>query len=402
MRIQHLCMWTFAHVFKSVKRRVFSFICIICVFIIIIKWRITCTNVHPRLHLQHICSNYAKGVSVGNLCQSLCHTDGVPSLSCHSFYMEKEAVFSGTWMNKSVVFKALKKSPDTKELMQLSTVNQKNYPSEEEFSKLIQKNIKNKFNISINDVDAWRMSYIPNQVGGIERNVEMDNVWLLLQDNEYLALLLYEKYVIFPKLLGSCGSMYAVQKLDSISGYWHLMTLYDSQEEWEKRIKLSLMILDYLLSLEKKLPEPLHICDVKMNHFGVTSDTKKIMYLDLDSVHPRTIVDKMTGDGSECKQHSDCDFLDCRSFCNLITYKCEYGVVNNNLQIVCERIFLGWVMSGRVMVPGLLLGPRTPRVLIELLELCANPAGESGMSRAPATKEIRKRLYNLLINLKLS
>ncbi|XP_031768745.2 divergent protein kinase domain 1C [Galleria mellonella] len=402
MRVRELCIWTFAHIFKSVKRRVFLLLCFICVFIIIIKWRLTCTNVHPRLHIQHICTNYAKGASVGNLCQSLCHPDGVPSLSCHSFYMEKEAVFSGTWMNKSVVFKSLKKSSDTKELKQLNSLNEKKYPTEEEFSKMIQSNIRNKFNISVNDVDAWRMSYIPNQLGGIERNIEMENVWSFLQDNEYLALLLYEKYAIFPKLLGSCGSLYAVQKLNSISGYWHLMTLYDSQEEWEKRIKLSLMILDYLFLLEKKLPEPLHICDVKMNHFGVTSDSKKIMYLDLDSVHPRTIVDKITGDGSQCKQHSDCDFLDCRSFCNLITFKCEYGVVNNNLQIVCERIFLGWVMSGRVMVPGLLLGPRTPRVLIELLELCANPTSELGISRAPASKEIRKRLYNLLINLKLS
>lgn len=315
--------------------------------------------------------------------------------------MEKEAVFSGKWSNQSVVFKELKKTSKMNKLTYLDTSSKEHFPSENEFSSMIKNNIKLKFNISINNIDARKLSYVQDKQESM-RQAEMQNVWSLVQDNEYLALLLYEKFDIFPKLLGSCGTLYAVQKLDSISGYWHLMTLYDSQVEWEKRIRISLMILDYLLFLEERLPEPMHICDVKMSHFGVSSDFRKIMYLDLDSVHPRSIVDKIISERSQCKQHSDCDFLDCRSFCNLITLKCEHGVVNNNLQMVCERIFLGWVMSGRVMVPGLLLGPRTPRVLIELLEICANPSSESGTPRAPATKEIRKRLYDLLINLKTS
>ncbi|KAJ0178211.1 hypothetical protein K1T71_006034 [Dendrolimus kikuchii] len=397
-RLQHFCTWVFAKLWNFLKRKVFLILCIVGIIIIISRWRLICINMESQLKVQYICSSFAEGQSVGSLCHGLCQPQVSSSLSCFNLYMERNAVFSGVWMNNTVVFKTLKKSkinnfPLLEESMPVE------YSSENEFSKLIKNTIKFKFNISINDVDAKRMSYIQYNQNGGSRHVEMENVWLLLQDNEYIALSLYEKFNLFPKLYGTCGSLYAVQKLNPISRFWNFMTLYDSPEEWEKRVKISVLILDYLLQLEANFPEPLMLCDVKMSHFGVTDDLKKVMYLDLDSVHPLSVANRITADGSSCKQHSDCDYQDCRSFCNLATKKCQFGVANNNLQIVCEKIFLGWVMSGRVIVPGLLVGPRTPMVLLEVLEKCANPTGEAGLSRSPTTKDIRKSLYTFLVHL---
>lgn len=309
-------------------------------------------------------------------------------------------VFSGTWNNSNIVFKSPKVNFKSELIHWVDQYENKHYPSESEFIVMIKNNVKTKFNLNINDVDAQKMSSMQYDV--YPRHVEMNNIWLLMQDNEYLALLLYEKYDVFPKLIGSCGSMYAVQKLKLISGYWHLISLYDSKKEWHRRVKVSLMILEYLNELEDKLPEPLHICDVKMNHFGITDDLKKVKYLDIDSVHPRSVVNNILANGSPCVFHSDCDFFDCRTFCNQITKKCQHTVANNNLQIVCERIFLGWMMSKWVLVPGLLLGPHSPQMLIEILESCANPAQEEGLPRAPAPKEMFKRLHNLLKHMLLS
>ncbi|XP_049873955.1 divergent protein kinase domain 1C isoform X2 [Pectinophora gossypiella] len=398
LRHQLLCRLTSSWI-KYLKRR--STVGLFCIFLLLIlmRWKLLCSNMQPLQHIQNVCNSYTSGNSVGNLCGDLCQASGVPSLSCHNFYQEKEAVFSGAWGNTSVVFKSAKRSNDGDLLYWLDASKKRIYPTEDDFSNMIKNQIKSKFNIVINEIDAHKMSYVVNSAKWPNRHTEMENVWSLMQDNEYLALVLYDKFAVFPKLVGSCGTLYAVQKLNSISGFWHLMTMYDSQEEWLKRIRIAILILDFLMHLESGLPEPVLICNVKMNHFGVTDDFKRIMYLDLDSVHPLSIANRMTGDSSQCKRHSDCDYLNCRSFCNLISRRCEHGVANNNLQIVCERIFLGWVMSGRVMVPGLLLGPRAPRVLVELLELCANPANERGTPRSPATKEIRKRLYDLLVHM---
>lgn len=341
------------------------------------------------------CASYENGHYDGNLCETLCQSKP-SSTSCLNFDMEKEAVFSRMWMNESIIFKSIQASNDGK--LSSISVNNSTVFLENNLIDGVKKVVKMKFNLAVNDVDVKIMSYSQHSQSDGNRYVEKRKLWSLLHDNEYLALILYDKYNVFPKLLGTCGSLYAVQRLNSISGYKHLVSLYDSHAEWAKRVKISIMILDFLLQLDEIFPEPMLICDVKMNNFGVTSDFKKVKYIDLDSIYPLSVANRITGDGSECKYHSDCDLSDCRSFCNLVTYKCQHDVVNNNLQIVCEKIFLGWMMSGRVMVSGLLMGSRTPAILVEILEKCANPFSENGTPRARATKEIRKRLYNFLVH----
>ena len=47
----------------------------------------------------------------------------------------------------------------------------------------------------------------------------------------------------------------------------------------------------------------------------------------------------MTGD---CETHSDCDYFHCKGRCDLIEGKCSGdGVVNDNLQAICDNVFLG-------------------------------------------------------------
>ena len=66
---------------------------------------------------------------------------------------------------------------------------------------------------------------------------------------------------------------------------------------------------------------------------------KRIKYNDADNIYLKPVLDRSIGDGSKCVKHSDCDFFDCKGQCNLISKTCTGGVVNNNLQIVCEKIY---------------------------------------------------------------
>ena len=44
----------------------------------------------------------------------------------------------------------------------------------------------------------------------------------------------------------------------------------------------------------------------------------------------------------ECETHSDCDYFHCKGRCDLIEGKCsDDGVVNDNLQAICDNVFLG-------------------------------------------------------------
>ena len=98
-------------------------------------------------------------------------------------------------------------------------------------------------------------------------------------------------------------------------------------------------MLDLVEELDTMFSSPLHLCDVKAEHFGL-SDNGRVKYLDLDSVQLRPLADRTVGDSTDCREHSDCDFFDCRGRCDLLTHKCAGGVVNNNLQVLTISIII--------------------------------------------------------------
>ena len=51
-------------------------------------------------------------------------------------------------------------------------------------------------------------------------------------------------------------------------------------------------ILDFLDELESIFRHPVHLCDVKASHFGI-SDDGKIKFLDLDAVFQKSVLGKL-------------------------------------------------------------------------------------------------------------
>ena len=108
----------------------------------------------------------------------------------------------------------------------------------------------------------------------------------------------------------------------------------------------------------------------------------KVDHLDLDSVQLRHLADRTVGDSTDCSRHADCDFFDCRGRCDATTRRCTGGVLNNNLQVVCEKVLLGgeaggWgLLDSRHASPGLrrvlclaVVFPEAPAVLVRVLLL---------------------------------
>lgn len=227
-------------------------------------------------------------------------------------------------------------------------------------------------------------------------------MWALLQDNEYLLSALFTDKDVFPQLLGTCGPYFAVEYLEPVRDISSVLTISDSREDWGRRLRVAVQILDLLEELESGFREPFHLCDIKLQHFGFVKGGNKLKFIDLDGVLPRSIISSIIKEVNFCHSDNDCDFLDCRARCNLKTHKCSNYVVNNNLQIVCEKIFLGWRLSNTVIVPGLLMSQHTPSELASILRQCANPESEEGKPRAIPEEELKKRLYNVLAEIEQS
>ena len=105
-------------------------------------------------------------------------------------------------------------------------------------------------------------------------------------------------------------------------------------------------------------------------------------------------------DGESCTEHSECDYLDCRGRCDLVESKCaEEGVLNDNLQNVCDRVLLGDRAGAGGMVlnrlfPGLLDSRHMNEMLKRTLKKCANPLGakDGSARRAAAGEGTRKQV----------
>jgi len=218
----------------------------------------------------------------------------------------------------------------------------------------------------------------------------MKNVWTLALDPEYVLSRLFKHYDVFPELYGSCGGLYMVEEVRPLPSASFLQPL--SFPAWAERVRIALAMLDLVEELDTMFTSPLHLCDVKAEHFGL-SDNGRVKYLDLDSVQLRPLADRTVGDSTECREHSDCDFFDCRGRCDLLTHRCAGGVVNNNLQLVCEKVFLGgegWAAR------GLLDSRHASIALRHAVAECANPAGGEGLARAGAGPETEKKMRKAL------
>ena len=232
----------------------------------------------------------------------------------------------------------------------------------------------------------------------------METFWNLLQDPEYVFLMLFKHFDVFPEVYGTCGGLYIVEEVAPLD----LPALLErtSFSAWAGRAKVALSILDLLEELDTMFDYPVHLCDVKAEHFGM-SEQGRIKYNDADNVYLKPVLDRSIGDGSACSKHSDCDFFDCKGQCDLIKQKCSGGVVNNNLQIVCEKIFLGTSLGFKSLGgTGLLASRHGENALKPLLEACANPSGSDSDVRLAADKShykiLRKALKEIVsINAKL-
>ncbi|XP_066257589.1 divergent protein kinase domain 1C [Euwallacea similis] len=371
---------------------------------LLFRWNLLCVNLQAWQHVKRLCHLYDQGLAIGSLCAPLCVSKDINSLTCHSFQTTKQPVFSAEWHNIKLVFKSV---PTDVQPIHWHDNGVLKYPTEKEFLSTIRTIVKRKLNLTLAYDTAVRLARLKpsyEEKNVLKRRLEMESLWNLLQDNEYLLSTIFTDKDVFPQLIGTCGGYFAVEYLEPLpfSHSTAVFSLGDSKEDWGLRLRVALQILELLDELETSFREPFHLCDIKMNHFGVTSDKKKLKFIDLDEVFPRTIISSIFKDIISCNGDEDCDFLDCRSFCNKSIHKCHSNVGNNNLQIICEKIFLGWRMSNTIIVPGLLMSQHTPSELASILRQCANPEGLEEKVRTIPDEEVRKRLYNILYEIEHS
>ncbi|KYO35377.1 protein FAM69C [Alligator mississippiensis] len=115
-------------------------------------------------------------------------------------------------------------------------------------------------------------------------------------------------------------------------------------------IDIALSFLDMVHHFDNDFSHRLHLCDIKPENFAIRNDlTVVAIDVDMAFFEPkmRDILEQ------NCTGDEDCNFFDCFSKCDLKIRKCGAQRANNNLQVICDKIFRHWFSSN-------LRGPAVP------------------------------------------
>ena len=105
----------------------------------------------------------------------------------------------------------------------------------------------------------------------------------LLETKEYSFFQLLRGNSAFPRVLGVCGGIYAVEYAPS-EPFLGFLTAWSEVRDWRFRAQLAIALLEMVESLENTEFGTIYLCDLQESNFGVVSsfvynlDTKSFFF----------------------------------------------------------------------------------------------------------------------------
>ncbi|KAK7482531.1 hypothetical protein BaRGS_00026242 [Batillaria attramentaria] len=280
----------------------------------VIQWR--CSEKGARQEIQALCRLYKNGVVTGDLCSPLCDSEQVKFTRCTTFSYQKR---------------------ESRDLILRYT------------------NALAKFRV-FNDSDALKVVWGQGTEQDLLHVQYASAVWrslsLLVPQPEYLLAKAFEKKRIFPKIYSSCGHYYIQEFCPSkYTVHWFQRWKKSpwGKSSWRERVQYSLDLLEFLQRIESDLPDPLLLCDVHPNNFGVCG-TGSLRVIDSDKLFFNTSYPQLkTG---RCWNDSQCRPFNVR--CPGTCSKQGKCVMKNNinLEYTCRGMFMDRLLMEKNNLPS--------------------------------------------------
>ncbi|KAM4705001.1 divergent protein kinase domain 1C [Rhinophrynus dorsalis] len=359
-----------------------------------------CTDEESKKILAGLCSDYTDGVVTGNLCEDMCVTHKLVYKNC-LYYHRGKKVMQADWQGTSIILKS-KNDAFSKFHVPVFLEESDIQPiSDTELIVMVAVEIKN-----VLGLDLPNNTKIPIKSERISRNwkAELASMWSLFEQEEYLFFSLlqdFSRHVL--QIIGTCGHFYAVEFL-TVGQAWKksLFSLEEiigqcntGQKRMRALLDIAVSFLDMVHQFDNDFSHRLHLCDVKPENFAIRSDlTVVAIDMDMAFFEPkmRNILEQ------NCTSDQDCNFFDCFSTCDLKTYKCGPERENNNLQVICDKIFRRWF-------PLSIMGSSSSFPLHEQLHKAVKQCAQSTNKDSPfselyrllraSQKQLQKRNYQI-------
>ncbi|XP_012157210.1 protein FAM69C [Ceratitis capitata] len=299
-----------------------SFLIVLLLSILLFYVALLCGDFLTRDIRSDACEAYADQIYSEPYCEELCSgKDTLQNVKC--VYESPHAVTAER--NGHLIAIHYPDEP-SKSLSWRSSGLTLDYPKKSEFYNILKLHLLINYNVTLKD----KKSIFP-YTEAIDENKykEMEAYWMLFNWNDYVMFKLFEDEEIFPKILGNCGPFFISERL----------TVRENNRNYEalKKRRYFVKFLEYVLRLEAMKPDPLKICNMKLNNFGLTKDLRlkahNAKFIKLESQ-----LNKQLANGDDCTTDEDCKWHDCLGVCDQEKRICNAAQKNNNLKLLCDYV----------------------------------------------------------------
>ncbi|GFO28696.1 protein fam69c-like [Plakobranchus ocellatus] len=385
---------------------------------------VPCENTESKSLIEDVCKLYERRETMGELCEPLCRKQNIHfsqclnykrgkhviSVQCQGHCVEKKtvpAVLKMARLNGAHLTKHLQEAgrelmikispkvdPNTLDLHEYSITS-------ESLSVLTSNYLNDEYGyFAREDQDllsmVWGEDYAEMFRGPHTNLAFARTYWALLKQNEFRISRVFGEWEVFPKIYSFCGPMYLAQHSPPFKSLDALFPFLSSEfPSWKSRAQLAIQILELVQRMDT-MEHPLHLCDTKSPHFGFTPQGQ-VRFIDSDTVFADEALSRIMS-SQVCGSDEDCMFYDCEGSCNVQTGKCVEMRTNNNLQVVCAKVFRGPTLAA---YGGLLTSP-PKAVAAKLTALVAECATEttkdiSGIQSRKPSQDTLLRLQRYLL-----
>nr|XP_014092963.1 uncharacterized protein LOC106619413 [Bactrocera oleae] len=280
-----------------------------------------CTTYLEHDVIPNVCQSYSQNQTSGALCKEICNKasafsnynciNGLPFAftaerngNVYDFQLAMEKRDGLTWRDKN--------GDDV-------------YPKSADLYHMIKMHLLVNYNVTLEDN---ALKHLINHEIDENQPTQIKDFWYLFNDNDYVMAKLFEDEAIFPTILGNCGSMYVAE---------HLRIPFEARTGGPHKYLNFKTLYEYVLRLDMIKPDPVKICKISMDHFGLTVDNRvkalHARYMQLESQ-----LHKKLTNGKPCWYDADCHWHDCRGSCK--KEMCIDAPKQNNVHRLCEYVKL--------------------------------------------------------------
>ncbi|ESP00915.1 hypothetical protein LOTGIDRAFT_140273 [Lottia gigantea] len=174
---------------------------------------------------------------------------------------------------------------------------------------------------------------------------EVQSVWRLINNREFLLLFLFHKQSSVPNINGTCGSLYRFEYHpknylyhSNKSGF--LSAIFTNSYRWgfpslHKRLKIAVGLLELVIDLSETEGFPFFLCNIDSNLFGYT-EKYELLLQNMSELKSAQMLKNIFANRT-CVSDGDCQYSSqCRSLCDNATRKCSSQILNTPLYYVCD------------------------------------------------------------------